>query len=309
MNAETNTPKAGPDEGRPFFSFPARPRFSWRLAGGATLSLGRTTRVMGILNVTPDSFSDGGRYLDLGKALARGEELVAEGADLIDVGGESTRPGAESIDPDEELRRVLPVVEGLQDLGVPVSIDTTRGVVARRAVEAGAVIVNDISGLRFDPDLARAAAETGAALILMHSRGTPRDMQSDPRYDNVLFEVIAELDGACRTAGEAGIGRESIVVDPGLGFSKTAGHNLEIVRHLGMLVNEGRPVLVGASRKSFIGKALDLDVSQRMEGSLAVAVAAVLAGAHIVRVHDVRATVRAVRMADAILEDAEAVPR
>lgn len=300
--------KAGPNEGRPFFSFPVRPRHIWRFSSGKTMTLGRTTRVMGILNVTPDSFSDGGRFLDTGRAIARGETLVAEGADLIDIGGESTRPGAGSVGAEEELRRIIPVITGLQHLGVPLSVDTTRGVVARRAMDAGADIINDISGLRFDPDLAKVVAETGAGLILMHSRGTPRDMQSDPRYDSVMREVIAELGGSYRAALEAGVSGESIVVDPGLGFSKTAAHNLEILNHLNALVNEGRPVLVGASRKSFIGKALDLPVDQRLEGSLTVAVAAVMCGAHLVRVHDVRSTVRAVRTADAILEGAEAQP-
>lgn len=249
--------------------------------------------------MTPDSFSDGGRWLDSRAAIARGEEMVAEGADLIDVGGESTRPGAQPAPPGVQIERVVPVIRALVPLGVPISVDTTGAEVARAALDAGAVIINDVSGLRAEPGLAGVAV--GAGLILMHSRGTPRDMQDDPRYDDVVSEVSAELEAACRVALAAGVGADALVIDPGLGFAKTAGHNLALLRGLNRLVRLGWPVLVGASRKSFIGRVLDLPVGERLEGSLAAAVAAVLAGAHLVRVHDVKATVRAVRLADAIV--------
>jgi dihydropteroate synthase len=266
-----------------------------------SLELGRVTRVVGILNVTPDSFSDGGRFLSLDAALARGEAMAAAGADLLDVGGQSTRPGSSPVPAEEEISRVIPVIRGLRPLGIPLSVDTTRVVVAREALEAGASAVNDISGLRFEPGLADLARERECGLILMHSRRSPQDMQRDPRYDDVVREVGAELKTSRDRAMAAGVAAEALVVDPGLGFAKSLDHNLELLRGLDRLGSLGRPILVGASRKSFIGLTLDLPVDDRLEGSVAVAVAAVLAGAHIVRVHDVRETKRAVLMADAIL--------
>ncbi|MDZ4803917.1 MAG: dihydropteroate synthase [Candidatus Eisenbacteria bacterium] len=264
------------------------------------MTLGAATRVMGILNVTPDSFSDGGRHLDPEKALEAARAMVAAGADILDIGGESTRPGSESVPPAEQIRRILPVIRGAAGLGTPISVDTTSALVARAAIDAGACVVNDISGLRFEPALADIVREAGAGLILMHSRGTPRDMQHDPSYHDVMMEVVAGLGEACRRAEERGVGRNRTVVDPGIGFGKTIGHNLELLRHLDRLVAAGRPVLIGVSRKSFISRILDVGIEDRLEGSLAAAVSAVLSGVHLVRVHDVVATVRAVRVADAI---------
>lgn len=282
-------------------AFEPRPLIRWPLAGDRWLDLGPRTRVMAILNITPDSFSDGGRLLTPEQVQARGDALVAEGADLLDIGGESTRPGSAPVSEAEELARVLPVIRALSPLGLPISIDTRNAGVARQAVEAGAVIINDVSGLRHDPAMAATAAALGVGLILMHSRATPRDMQADPRYDDLPGEVTAELLAACRVAEAAGVAPERIVLDPGLGFAKTADHNLELLQGLPELARAlGKPLLVGASRKSFIGRVLELGVDDRLEGSLAVAVAAALGGAQIVRAHDVRATVRAVRMADAI---------
>lgn len=277
-----------------------RPTYEWRMAGGRTMTLGATTRVMGILNITPDSFSDGGRHLDPEKALEAARAMMAAGADILDIGGESTRPGSEPVPPAEQIRRILPVIRGAAALGFPVSVDTTQAEVARAALDAGAVIVNDISGLRFDPELADVSREAGAGLVLMHSRGTPRDMQHDPSYHDVVSEVLAGLEEACRRAEERGVDRSRIVVDPGIGFGKTVNHNLELLQHLDRLVAAGYPVLIGASRKSFISRILDVGIEDRLEGSLTAAVAAVLSGAHLVRVHDVAATVRAVRVADAI---------
>ena len=277
-----------------------RPTYEWHLAGGRTMTLGSTTRVMGILNITPDSFSDGGRHLDPDTAITAARAMMAAGADLLDIGGESTRPGSLPVAPEEQIRRILPVVRGAAALGFPVSVDTTRAEVARAALDAGAVIVNDISGLRFEPTLADVAREAGAGLVLMHSRGTPRDMQHDPSYHDVVTEVLSGLAEACRRAEERGVPRNRIVIDPGIGFGKKLDHNLELLRHLDRLVAAGYPVLVGASRKSFISRILDVGVEDRLEGSLAAAVSAALSGVHLVRVHDVAATVRAVRVADAI---------
>jgi len=277
-----------------------RPTYEWPMAGGRSMTLGATTRVMGILNITPDSFSDGGRHLDPVKALEAGRAMMGAGADILDIGGESTRPGSEPVPPAEQIRRILPVIREAAALGIPISVDTTRVEVARAALDAGAAIINDISGLRFEPELADVAREAGAGLVLMHSRGTPRDMQHDPSYHDVVTEVLAGLEEACRRADERGVERSRIVVDPGIGFGKTVHHNLELLQQLDRLVAAGYPVLIGASRKSFISRILDVGIEDRLEGSLTAAVAAVLSGVHLVRVHDVAATVRAVRVADAI---------
>jgi dihydropteroate synthase len=226
--------------------------------------------------------------------------MASAGADILDIGGESSRPGAEPVPVDEELRRVLPAIRGARGLGLPISIDTTKGAVARAALEAGASIVNDISGLRFDPELGGVVGEAGAGLVIMHSRGTPRDMQRDPRYHDVVADVAGELEEAARRAEAAGVAGSRIVIDPGIGFAKTFEQSLEVMRHLDVFVAQGRPVMVGVSRKSFIGRLLDEGIDGRLEGSVAAAVAAVLAGVHLVRVHDVGATVRAVRVADAL---------
>lgn len=250
--------------------------------------------VMGVVNVTPDSFFDGGRYFDADAAIAHGLQLAREGADLVDVGGESTRPGAEPVAEREELRRVLPVIEALAP-HVRVSIDTTKRAVAEAALERGATLLNDESC-----QLAAVAAAAGAGLVVMHMRGTPCDMQLDPRYDDVVDEVHAALAVAARAAHDAGVGE--VYVDPGIGFGKTAGHNLALLRALPELVALGEPVLVGTSRKSFIGRLLarpggpPLPPEERLEGSLATAVWAAAAGAAMVRVHDVAPTAQAVRV-------------
>jgi dihydropteroate synthase len=258
---------------------------------------------MGVVNVTPDSFSDGGRYLEPGAAIRHGLELVEEGADLLDVGGESTRPGAEPVPLEEERRRVLPVVEALAGrAGVPVSVDTTKAAVARAALDAGAAIVNDVSAGRFDPDMLPLCAERGAPVVLMHMLGEPRTMQRDPRYDDVVREVAAFLAARAEAALAAGVAVDRIVVDPGFGFGKTREHNLVLLRRLDEIVALGYPVLVGTSRKSFIGATLGgLPVEDRLEGTAATVALAVAAGASIVRVHDVRAMARVVRMVEAVL--------
>jgi dihydropteroate synthase len=271
----------------------------WRLPR-SRLPEGRTL-VMGVLNVTPDSFSDGGKYTAVDVAVEHGLRLAAEGADLIDVGGESTRPGSPPVDVDEELGRVLPVVRELvRRAGVPVSIDTTKAQVAREALAAGAEVVNDVSGLRRDPALAALVASSGVAVCLMHMRGTPADMQQRATYSDLVGEVHDELSQALSRALEAGIPEENVVLDPGLGFAKTAEHNLLLLRHLRELTQLGRPLLVGASRKSFLGKLSGKAASERIVGSLAASVVAAGNGASILRVHDVSATREAVAVVDAV---------
>jgi dihydropteroate synthase len=256
---------------------------------------------MAILNVTPDSFYDGGRRLDPGKAIADGIEMAVAGADVIDVGGESTRPGARPVSGDEELERVLPVIRGLRrEIRVPISIDTYKSGVARAALREGADIVNDISALRFDTEMVELVAAEKVPVVLMHMQGTPRTMQAEARYDDVVREVGDFLALRIQYAVERGVERHRIVVDPGFGFGKTLEHNLALLRGLPELASLGQPLLVGASRKTFIGKILGAEPGERLEGSLAAAVAAVLGGANIIRTHDVKETRRAVRIADAI---------
>jgi dihydropteroate synthase len=293
-------PGSSPDDGDP--AFPVRRHFLLH-ARDRAVALGERTVVAGILNCTPDSFADGGRRPDAEGAARRCEEIAAQGADWIDIGGESTRPGAEPVDAEEEWRRVRPALQAANRLAptLIVSIDTTKAEVARRALEAGAVIVNDVSALRFDPEMAGVVASTRAAVILMHLRGEPRTMQAAPSYQDVVADVRRELRAAANAACAAGIAADRLILDPGIGFGKTAEHNFQLLRALPALGTAGYPVLIGASRKSLIGQVLGSPVEDRLEGSLAIAVAAVLAGAHVVRVHDVRATVRAVRIADAIL--------
>ena len=259
------------------------------------------TLIMGVLNVTPDSFSDGGLWFDAGAAVDHGVEMVQSGADIVDVGGESTRPGAGPVAEAEELRRVLPVIEGLRDaVDVPISIDTRKASVARLAVEAGAVIVNDTCGEASDRSTDEVAASTGAAIVIMHSRGSPATMRSLTDYRDVTSEIRGWLGARTRELQEAGVGRESIVLDPGVGFAKTPAQNLELLRDLRRLVALGYPVLVGTSRKSFLGEVLGLPVDERVEGTTASVVWAISQGAHIVRVHDVEPVARAVKVADAI---------
>jgi len=256
---------------------------------------------MAVLNVTPDSFSDGGRYAARDAAVEHGLRLAAEGADLLDVGGESTRPGSVPVPPDEELARTLPVVRELVlRARIPVSIDTTKAEVARAAIDAGAEVVNDVSGLRRDPALAAAVARSDAALCLMHSRGTPQDMQQRAAYGDLLGEVHDELLEALRRGLEAGVAEERIALDPGLGFAKTADHNWLLLRRLRELTQLGRPLLVGASRKSFLGKLSGKPAAERLSASVAAAAVAALHGASLVRVHDVAATREALAVVDAV---------
>lgn len=259
--------------------------------------------VMGILNVTPDSFSDGGRFLDAEEALAQAKRMVAEGAEIIDVGGESTRPGAEPVEVQEELRRVLPVIESLRKLDVTISIDTTKAKVAEASLEAGAHIVNDISAMRSDPLMSKVVAASGAGVVLMHMLGEPRTMQKDPTYGDVVSEVGDFLTTAAREAEKEGIAATSIAIDPGIGFGKTLAHNLELIRSVGSFVTGRYPVLVGPSRKSFIGSALDLPVGERLEATAGVVAWLVQNGVNIVRVHDVAAMVRVARMIEKIRGD------
>jgi len=266
------------------------------------------TAVMGVVNVTPDSFSDGGKFFDPNAAIAHGLRLIEEGADLLDIGGESTRPGGGTygagmrpLDDEEEITRVLPVVRGLAGNGVPISIDTRKLEVARAALDAGATVVNDISGLTHSPELARLCAERGASLCLMHAKGEFATMQAAPHYDDLVGEITKFLVEAAGRAEAAGVARERIAIDPGLGFGKSAAHNLELIQRLDAFSALGYPVLIGASRKSFIGAVTGIQApGERVAGSLAAAVVAAVRGASIVRAHDVKATVEALRVADAI---------
>jgi dihydropteroate synthase len=268
----------------------------WKFAN-RSLAYGARTLVMGVLNVTPDSFSDGGQFFSPDLALAHAEQMISEGADIIDIGGESTRPGSEFAAEDEELRRVIPVIEALAGgASIPISIDTTKSRVARAALSAGAEIVNDISGLRFDPLIADVVVKANAGLVLMHSRGTPKIMQELPPVADILGEVIGGLRESIIAAEKRGVSKEHIALDPGIGFGKTAQQNVEIIAKLDQLAREFPqfPLMVGTSRKGFIGKLLDdAPTDQRLHGSIATVVGAILKGAHIVRVHDVKATVEA----------------
>ena len=257
----------------------------------------RPAMVMGILNVTPDSFSDGGRFLDAGKAVARGEAMIAEGAELIDVGGESTRPGAAPVDEAEELRRVIPVVKALASrTGAVISIDTRKAGVARAALDAGASIVNDIEAQRTDPELWRAVAAAGAGYVSMHMQGSPQTMQADPRYEDVVGEVTGFFRERLLRLEACGVRPEQVLLDPGIGFGKTLDHNLALIRGLGVISTLGRPILLGVSRKSFIGRLFGAEPDDRLGASLACALWAAGSGAGMFRVHDVAETVQALRM-------------
>lgn len=271
--------------------------------GQHRLTIGAQPLIMGILNTTPDSFSDGGAFLSPGDALTRGRTMIAEGADIIDVGGESTRPGAEPVDTLTEMRRVLPVIEALAaDSGVVISVDTTKAAVAREAIRHGACIINDVSALTADSQMPAAARETGAGVVLMHMHGNPRTMQQNPHYDDVVTDVYTWLSARLDAAVAAGIAPDALAVDPGIGFGKTVLHNVELISQLARLAGLGRPVLAGMSRKRFIGALTGVpDASRRLAGSLAALVCAVLHGAHILRVHDVAESVQAARVAAAIL--------
>jgi len=254
---------------------------------------------MGVVNVTPDSFSDGGLYLDPEAAIAHGLELAEAGAEILDVGGESTRPGADPVGEEEELRRVVPVIRGLR--GSRISVDTSKAAVAAAALDAGAEIVNDVTALRGDPDMAPLCAERGATVVLMHMLGEPRTMQEDPRYEDVVAEVKAFLAERLQAAVAAGIDEERVWLDPGIGFGKTGAHNMELLRRLGDLRELGRPLVVGTSRKSFIGKVDGSPADQRLGGTIASSVLAAAEGADVLRVHDVAEVRQALTVATAIL--------
>ena len=272
---------------------------------GITASAAGRCLVVGVLNVTPDSFSDGGSFAAPEAAVAHGMALVADGADVVDVGGESTRPGATRVDPDEELRRVVPVVRELASYGVVVSVDTTRAVVAEAAVDAGASIVNDVSGGLADPDLVKVVAATGVPYVVMHWRAPSDRMQQHAVYDDVVADVCAELTARVEHVVAAGVGVDQLVLDPGLGFAKDSGHNLALLRRLDALIALGRPVLVGASRKSFLGSVLDgRDVADREDATQAVTTLAAAAGVWAVRVHTARPASDAVRVVAAVAEAA-----
>ncbi len=259
---------------------------------------------MGILNVTPDSFSDGNLYFDRDKAVKHGLDLVKEGADILDVGGESSRPGSDRVPLEEELRRILPVISELRkNTDTLLSVDTTKAEVARKALDAGANMINDISSFRFDPEMMSLAAERETPVILMHMKGNPETMQNSPTYENLLAEVKSFFQEKIEMAVSAGIEREKIIIDPGIGFGKNFRDNLNLIQNLGYFEELERPILVGLSRKSFLGKIMDQPPQDRLEGSLSAAVLSVSHGAHLLRVHDVAATKKAILVAEAILNE------
>lgn len=276
----------------------ARPLIRWQCRD-RTLSLGSRTLVMGILNVTPDSFSDGGRYLDSKRAIEHGLEMARDGADLIDVGGESTRPGSEPVPAEEEQWRVVPVIEALsRETDRVLSVDTRKARVAEKALAAGAHLVNDVSALSSDPDMLRVVRDHGAGVVLMHKRGEPKTMQDEPRYENVVTEVRDYLGSRIEHLAASGIPEEAVAVDPGIGFGKTLEHNVALLVHLRELARLGRPVVIGVSRKSMIGRITGREVQDRLPGSLGAAAYAILRGAHVIRVHDVKESCDTARLMD-----------
>jgi dihydropteroate synthase len=280
-----------------------RKRYSL-LVNGKDHLLGQRTWIMGILNVTPDSFSDGGLYFEKEKAISRGLELAAEGADIIDVGGESTRPGSEPIPVQEELRRVIPVISSLRKkTDTLISVDTIKSEVAEAAIEAGADIINDISSFCFDSGMASLAAQKEAPVILMHMKGTPKTMQINPSYKDLLSEIKSFLKEKLEIARVSGIKKEKIIIDPGIGFGKNPNDNLTLLNNLPFLEELERPILVGVSRKSYIGNILNSPPQERIEGTIASAIISIIRGAHILRVHDVSTVKRAVLVAEAILNE------
>ena len=281
-------------------------RLSW---SGYDMELGRRTCIMGVVNVTPDSFSDGGKFFARDAAVAQGQKLAADGADILDIGGESTRPFSDPVSTAEEIERVIPVIAKLADhLTIPISIDTMKAEVARRAIEAGASMINDISALRFDPDMGEVAREFDIPVVLMHMLGSPKTMQDSPTYDNLIADISDFLKDAIARAQNQGIARSKLIVDPGIGFGKTVSHNLFLIRHLQAFASLEVPILIGPSRKAFIRKLLkdehsddippDLPIVET--GTQAAVAAAVLCGAHIVRVHDAASTRVTIRILDAI---------
>lgn len=279
-----------------------RPDYKISIPGG-TISLGSRSHIMGVLNVTPDSFSDGGIHADTAAAVAHAAAMLSDGADIIDIGGESTRPGADPLQEETELARIIPVIERLAARpGAVISVDTYKASVARRALEAGASIVNDISGLRFSPDMARIAGDHGAAVVIMHIKGTPRDMQTAPVYDDLIAEIADYLADGVELARKAGVRRDGILVDPGIGFGKTLEHNLEILERLDEFRVLGCPIVLGTSRKRFIGTVLGVpEPRDRLLGTAATVALGISRGAHVLRVHDVGPMVQVARMTDAII--------
>ncbi|OGW33506.1 MAG: dihydropteroate synthase [Nitrospirae bacterium GWC2_42_7] len=266
------------------------------------LDFSRKTYVMGILNVTPDSFSDGSIYFDKAKAVDHALRMADDGADIIDIGGESTRPGSETVPLEEELRRTIPVIEEIsKKINIPISIDTYKSEVALRALESGASIVNDISGMRFDPEMPKVIAKYKVPVVLMHIKGRPKNMQKNPVYDALIPEIMDYFRISIRLANKFGIPENMIIIDPGIGFGKTAEHNLEIINNLSQFASLKKPILIGASRKAFIGKILgDAPAEERLEGTAAVVAISIINGANIVRVHDVKEMAKVVKVADAI---------
>ena len=280
-----------------------RKKFSFH-AKGANFTLGERTWIMGILNITPDSFSDGGLYFDKARASAQGLMLIEEGADILDIGGESSRPGSNPISAEEEIRRVIPVIAAIREkTDVLISIDTTKMEVARAALEAGADIINDISAFRFEPEMLTLAKEKEAPVIFMHMLGMPKTMQAAPFYKDVLNEVRAFLKDRVDTAKSMGIKKEKIIIDPGIGFGKRLEDNFRIIKDLKFLEDIDQPILIGVSRKSFIDNILNLPPSERLEGTIAASILSILNGAHILRVHDVAGVKKAVMVAEAIMSE------
>jgi dihydropteroate synthase len=274
-------------------------KLTWR---NFCLDFTKKTYIMGVLNVTRDSFSDGGLYFDKSSAIKRAIQMVEEGADIIDIGGESTRPGAEPVTVEEELRRTIPVIEALaKEIKVPISIDTYKSEVAEKALEAGASIVNDISGLRFDPEMAKVVSDYKVPVVIMHIKGRPKDMQQNPVYEALVPEIMDYLREGIRLAKESGVSEDKIIIDPGLGFGKTFNQNLEIINNLHEFTLLEKPILIGPSRKAFLGKILgNVSETARLEGTSAAVAISIMNGANIIRVHDIKEMVRVARVADAI---------
>jgi len=274
-------------------------RLSW---GAFSLEFSKKTSIMGILNITPDSFSDGGLFFDKSAAVKRAFQIEEEGADIIDIGGESTRPGSEPLPLEEELRRTIPVIETIaKELTIPISVDTYKAPVARRALDAGASMVNDISGLRFDPEMPGVVSEFKVPVVIMHIKGSPQNMQKNPVYEALIPEILDYLREGIAIAESAGVARDRIIIDPGIGFGKTFAQNLEIINHLNMFTLLEMPILIGPSRKAFIGRILeDAPAGERFEGTAAALAIAIINGANILRVHDVKEMRKAAKVADAV---------
>jgi len=274
-------------------------KLTWR---NYSFDFSQRTYIMGILNVTPDSFSDAGQFFDKTAALKKALQMAEDGADIIDIGGESTRPGSEAITIEEEVRRTIPVIEALvKEINIPISVDTYKSEVAKRALDAGASLVNDISGLRFDPEMPVIVSRHKVPVVIMHIKGRPKDMQKNPVYEALIPEILDYLRSGIRLAVEAGISGDRIIIDPGIGFGKTFGHNLEIIHSLHEFTLLEKPILIGPSRKAFIGEILgDAPPGERLEGTAAAVAISIMNGANIIRVHDVKEMVKVAKVADAI---------